>query len=35
MAVIDTLTGLNNRRYFDSSFASLIDQAARRGDRWC
>ena len=31
MAVIDTLTGLNNRRYFDSSFASMIDQAARRG----
>ena len=31
MAVIDTLTGLNNRRYFDGSFASLVDQAARRG----
>jgi two-component system cell cycle response regulator len=30
MAVIDPLTGLNNRRYLESHLASLIDQAAER-----
>ena len=31
MAVTDTLTGLNNRRFFDGHFKTMIDQAARRG----
>ncbi len=31
MAVIDTLTGLNNRRFFDSNFPALVEQAARKG----
>jgi two-component system cell cycle response regulator len=31
MAVIDALTGLNNRRYFETHFAGLVDQAARKG----
>lgn len=31
MAVVDTLTGLNNRRFFESNFAACIDQAARKG----
>lgn len=31
MAVVDMLTGLNNRRYFDLNFPGLVDQAARRG----
>ncbi|MFO1137084.1 MAG: PleD family two-component system response regulator [Rhodoblastus sp.] len=29
MAVVDALTGLNNRRYFDMNLASLLDQAAQ------
>lgn len=31
MAVVDTLTGLHNRRYFNTNFASLVEQAVRRG----
>ena len=31
MAVVDTLTGLNNRRFFDTNFSSLVEQAARKG----
>ena len=31
MAILDTLTGLHNRRYFNTNFAALMDQAARRG----
>lgn len=31
MAVIDALTGLNNRRYFETHFHGLVDQAARKG----
>ncbi len=31
MAIVDTLTGLNNRRFFNTNFAALMDQAARRG----
>jgi two-component system cell cycle response regulator len=31
MAVVDTLTGLNNRRFFDSNYAACVDQAARKG----
>ena len=31
MAIVDTLTGLHNRRYFNTNFAALMDQAARRG----
>ena len=31
MAVVDTLTGLSNRRFFDSNFPALIEQAARKG----
>ena len=31
MAVVDTLTGLNNRRFFDSNFPALVEQAARKG----
>ena len=30
MAVVDALTGLNNRRYFESHLASLLTVAARR-----
>ena len=29
MAVVDALTGLNNRRYFDMHLSSLLDQAAQ------
>lgn len=29
MAVVDALTGLNNRRYFDMNLANLLDQAAQ------
>jgi len=29
MAVVDALTGLNNRRYFDMNLATLLDQAAQ------
>ena len=31
MAIVDTLTGLHNRRYFNTNFSALMDQAARRG----
>ena len=31
MAVVDTLTGLHNRRFFNTNFATLIEQAARKG----
>jgi two-component system cell cycle response regulator len=31
MAVIDALTGLNNRRYFETHFSGHVDQAARKG----
>ena len=31
MAVVDTLTGLSNRRFFDSNFPALVEQAARKG----
>lgn len=31
MAVVDTLTGLNNRRFFDSNLSALVEQAARKG----
>ena len=31
MAVIDGLTGLNNRRYFEMHIVGLLDQAARKG----
>jgi two-component system, cell cycle response regulator len=30
MAVVDALTGLHNRRYFDSTLAALIDEAKRK-----
>jgi two-component system cell cycle response regulator len=35
MAVVDTLTGLNNRRFFDTNFSSLVEQAARSGKPLC
>ena len=31
MAVVDTLTGLHNRRYFTTHFAALVDQSSRKG----
>jgi two-component system, cell cycle response regulator len=31
LAVVDSLTGLNNRRYFETHFAALVEQAADRG----
>ncbi len=31
LAVVDPLTGLNNRRYFESHLAALVGQAADRG----
>ena len=31
LAIVDTLTSLHNRRYFNTNFAALMDQAARRG----
>jgi two-component system cell cycle response regulator len=31
MAVVDALTGLHNRRYFESHVASLLDQSVKRG----
>ncbi len=31
MAVIDGLTGLHNRRYFETHIVGLLDQAARKG----
>lgn len=35
MAVVDTLTGLNNRRFFDGNYAACVDQAARKGKPLC
>jgi two-component system cell cycle response regulator len=35
MAVVDTLTGLNNRRFFDTNYAACVDQAARKGKPLC
>ena len=31
MAVVDALTGLNNRRYLESHLSALVEQAANRG----
>jgi two-component system cell cycle response regulator len=31
MAIVDTLTGLHNRRYFNTNFAALLETAARKG----
>lgn len=31
MAVVDALTGLHNRRYLESHFATMLDEAAHRG----
>lgn len=31
MAVVDTLTGLNNRRFFETNYTACVDQAARKG----
>ena len=31
MAIVDTLTGLHNRRFFNINFTMQMDQAARRG----
>jgi two-component system cell cycle response regulator len=31
LAVVDSLTGLNNRRYFETHFAALVESAADRG----
>lgn len=31
MAIVDTLTGLNNRRFFDTNLSKLVEQAARKG----
>ncbi len=31
MAVVDALTGLNNRRYFDMHLSTLLDQSAQEG----
>jgi len=31
LAVVDTLTGLNNRRYLETHLATLVDQAANKG----
>ena len=35
MAVVDMLTGLHNRRFFDTSFPALVEQAARAGKPLC
>lgn len=35
MAVVDTLTGLNNRRFFEMNFSASVEQAARRGKPLC
>ncbi len=35
MAVVDTLTGLNNRRFFDGNYAACVDKAARKGKPLC
>lgn len=34
-AVVDTLTGLHNRRYFDSNAAAALEEAANRGKPFC
>ena len=31
MAVVDPLTGLNNRRYLETHLGALMDQAAQKG----
>ncbi len=31
MAVVDTLTGLSNRRFFDANFTEFVERAARMG----
>jgi two-component system, cell cycle response regulator len=31
LAVVDPLTGLNNRRYFETHFATLVEHASNRG----
>lgn len=31
LAIVDPLTGLNNRRYFDSHFQPMLDEALNRG----
>ena len=35
MAVVDTLTGLNNRRFFDTNYAACVGEAARKGRPLC
>ncbi len=35
MAVVDTLTGLHNRRFFDTNFPASVEQAARAGKPLC
>ena len=35
MAVVDTLTGLHNRRFFDTNFPIAVEQAARAGKPLC
>ncbi len=35
MAVVDTLTGLHNRRFFDTNFTMLVEQAARASKPLC
>ncbi len=35
MAVVDTLTGLNNRRFFDTHFTASVEQASRAGKPLC
>ena len=35
MAVVDTLTGLHNRRFFDTNFPASVEQAARSGKPLC
>ena len=35
MAVVDMLTGLHNRRFFDTNFPTWVEQAARAGKPLC
>ena len=35
MAIVDTLTGLHNRRYFNTNFVALFEQASRKGEPLC
>ena len=35
MAIVDTLTGLHNRRFFDTNFPASVEQAARAGKPLC